>query len=224
MQKDNIAAFLQRINYQFKNDNLLLEALTHPSVTKKGSNFNYQRLEFLGDAVLSMIMAELLLANHPQEKEGALSKRQAYLVSGDALYLVAKQIALGEVLQLSVGEEKSGGRNNKRNLENALEALIAAIYLDSDLDKARQFILKNWQEVLQNDAASNPDAVSRLQEITQMRYKKLPEYQTTQSGGNAHQPVFTAEVKVAEKIYQGSGNSKKEAQKKAAEVALDDLG
>ena len=131
MNKD-FKNFCAKISYYFTNQKLLEEALTHPSLSK--DNFdrpNYQRLEFLGDKVLSLVVGEFLMGKYPNEMEGSLSKRQAALVSGETLAEVALLIGLTEVLQISNGERKLGGKTNKRNLENALEALIGAIYLDS---------------------------------------------------------------------------------------------
>lgn len=214
--------FLKKIDYQFNNAALLREALTHPSSSQDG--VDYQRLEFLGDAVLSIVIAEFLIKKYPEENEGQLSKRQAYLVSGQLLSEIAEVINVGEVLKLSEGERSIGGKANKRNLENALEALIGAIYLDSNLEKARQFILQNWQETLNKNVSPPKDAVSYLQEIVQAKSKKLPEYIITKTGGNQHHPVFTAALNIDDKKYQAQGSSKKEAQKNVAEVVLVELG
>jgi ribonuclease-3 len=215
--------FLKKINYQFQNKALLEEALTHPSFAKKSNKNNYQRLEFLGDAVLGLIIAEILIKNYPQANEGELSKRQAYLVSGEVLSQVAAQIGIGEVIKFSEGEKIIGGKANKRNLENACEALIGAIYLDSNLDNCQKFILQNWQNIIDQNQETPKDPVSFLQEIVQSKSKQLPIYNIEKIGGNSHQPVFQAVVKFDDKEYQAQGFSKKEAQKNVAVLAVEDL-
>lgn len=222
----NFQEFCTKINYQFSNLRLLNTAMTHPSLTKEISEKNnYQRLEFLGDKVLSLIIGQFLIENFPDEMEGALSKRQAALVSGETLSEIALQIQINEILQISEGEKKLGGRLNKRNLENALEALIGAIYLDSNLEKAREFILNFWQDFLAKDLTPPRDPVSLLQEIIQGKTKLLPSYETVQSGGCDHAPEFSSIVKLPNSNleFAGRGFSKKEAQKEAAKQALANL-
>ena len=217
---DNLKNFLHKISYQFNNLSLLQEALTHPSFAKNNKANNYQRLEFLGDAVLGMIIAEILIKTYPLENEGELSKRQAYLVSGEVLSKIAAQIDIGEVMRFSEGEKTIGGRNNKRNLENACEALIGAIYLDSNLENCQKFITQNWQNFLETNQKPPQDAVSLLQELVQSKSKKLPIYDIKITGGNSHKPIFTAIVKINDKEYIAQGHSKKEAQKNVATLAV----
>jgi len=214
--------FLNKISYQFNNPALLQEALTHPSFGKKNTN-NYQRLEFLGDAVLGMIIAEILIKKYPLENEGELSKRQAHLVSGEMLSQIATQIGIGEVMQFSEGEKAIGGKNNKKNLENACEALIGAIYLDSGLENCQKFITQNWQDIIETGQKPPQDAVSLLQELVQSKSKKLPIYDIKMTGGNSHKPIFTAIVTINSKEYAANGNSKKEAQKNVATLAVADF-
>jgi len=201
----------------------LEEALTHPSFAKKSSQNNYQRLEFLGDAVLGLTIAEILINKYPQANEGELSKRQAYLVSGEVLSQVAQQIGIGEVIKFSEGEKIIGGKTNKRNLENACEALIGAIYLDSSFEDCQKFILQNWQEIIDQNQEPPKDPVSLLQEIVQSKSKKLPIYKIEKIAGNSHQPVFQAILEFDNKKYQAEGLSKKEAQKNVAVLAIGDL-
>ncbi len=215
--------FLNKISYQFQNPSLLDEALTHPSFSKKNKSTNYQRLEFLGDAVLALVIAETLIKKYPDANEGELSKRQAYLVSGDVLSKVAAQINIGEVMKFSEGEKVIGGKDNKRNLENACEALIGAIYLDSGFKNCEKFILQNWQNIIDENVETPKDPVSILQEIVQSKSKKLPIYKIEQTGGNSHNPVFEAIVKFDDKEYRAEGTSKKEAQKNVAMLALEEL-
>jgi ribonuclease-3 len=219
----NFNNFLQRISYQFQDIKLLDEALTHPSLSKENKDKpNYQRLEFLGDKVLSLVISEFLIKKYPSEAEGDLSRRHAALVSGEFLSQLALEIGIEEVLQLSLGEKKLGGKTNKRNLENALEALIGAIYFDSDYENTRNFILRFWHEYLEKDITPPKDPVSELQELVQLETKQLPEYIIVKSGGLDHAPNFIARVKIPLKNleFEASGKSKKEAQREVAKIAL----
>lgn len=220
---NELETFLKKINYQFKNQALLEEALTHPSFAKKNKNNNYQRLEFLGDSVLGLTIAEILIKKYPHANEGELSKRQAYLISGEVLSQVAEIIGIGEVIKFSEGEKVIGGKANKRNLENACEALIGAIYLDSNLENCQKFILENWQNIIDKSEETPKDPVSLLQEVVQSKSKKLPIYNIEQIAGNSHHPVFEAVVKFDDKEYRAEGFSKKEAQKNVAILAVEDL-
>lgn len=220
----NLEKFCQNINYLFQDKSLLNKALTHPSISGNHSN-NYQRLEFLGDKVLNLIVGEFLMKKFPNESEGDLSKRQASLVSGETLAEIALKIKLDEVLQVSNGEKKLGGKTNKRNLENALEALIGAIYLDSNYNQIQNFIMNFWQEVFEKNILPPKDPVSVLQELVQSQSKQLPQYFITKSGGSDHSPLFTAIVKILHKNLEFSceGKSKKEAQKEVSRIALEYL-
>jgi ribonuclease-3 len=218
--------FCQKINYNFSNEKLLAEALTHPSLSKDGKKQpNYQRLEFLGDKVLSLVIGDFLMKKYPDEMEGDLSKRQALIVSGETLAEIALKIGVEQVLQVSKGEGNLGGKTNKRNLENALEALIGAIYLDSNYESAKNFIMKFWNEILEKNITPPKDPVSELQEIVQTRSKQLPQYETIKSGGTDHAPTFISKLKLAHLNMEFSalGKSKKEAQKEVAKVALEYL-
>ncbi len=215
--------FLKKIHYKFQNQSLLDEALTHPSFAKKSNQNNYQRLEFLGDAVLGLVIAEILIKKYPHANEGELSKRQAHLVSGQVLSQVAENIGIGEVIKFSEGEKTIGGKANKRNLENACEALIGAIYLDSGLEDCQKFILQNWQEIIDQNQEPPKDPVSLLQEIVQSKSKKLPIYTIEKISGDSHQPLFQAIVEFDNKKYQAEGFSKKEAQRNVAVLVVGDL-
>jgi ribonuclease-3 len=218
--------FCIKISYYFSNQKLMEEALTHPSLSKDQSDRpNYQRLEFLGDKVLSLVIGEFLMERYPHEMEGSLSKRQASLISGETLAEVALLIGLEEVLQISSGERKLGGKTNKRNLENALEALIGAIYLDSDFTEAKAFIMKFWQSFFERDVVPPKDPVSELQELVQLRTKQLPQYETIKDGGLDHAPTFISTVKIPpnDREFSALGKSKKEAQKLVAKLALEQL-
>lgn len=225
MQED-LSKFCQKISYNFKDESLMREALTHPSLSKEHkTRKNYQRLEFLGDKVLGLVIGEFLMHKYPNEMEGALSRRQAALVSGETLAEIALIIGLDTVLNLSRGEINLGGKTNKRNLENALEALIGAIYLDGDYAAAKKFIMNFWSEFLNNDLEAPKDPVSQLQELVQSKSKQLPQYNTIKSGGLDHSPTFISTVKIPHYNleFSAEGKSKKEAQKEVSKIALKEL-
>ena len=217
--KNKIEEFEAVLGYQFKNQHFLIEAITHPSCTSR-NNKNYQRFEFLGDSIISMIIAEILIKKYQSEQEGNLSKRLAHLVSGDCIWQVAMDIGVDKMIILSKGEESLGGRENKRNLENATEALIAAIYLDSDFTTIKKIITKLWLKLIEKHITPPKGAISSLQELTQAKHKMLPDYKIKKIGGNDHKPVFEAEIIIDHIHYKAIGNSKKNAQKKVAELAL----
>ncbi len=221
MKHKKIDNFLKEIEYQFNDKSLLEEALTHPSYFQNKNSKHYQRLEFLGDSVLSLVIADILIKTYKNEQEGQLSKRQAYLVRGSTLAQIANVINIGEVMKFSVNEENNNGKINKKNLENALEALIGAIYLDSNLDNCYNFIKKYWRGFIKEDIIPDIDPVSHLQELVQAKSKKLPKYQTSRSGGNEHEPIFTCVIEVEDQRFAANGSSKKQAQKKAAQHAID---
>lgn len=239
MTNSQIEQFCSAISYHFKNSELLDEALTHPSLTKayflnqngEGKKVdgakankvkNYQRLEFLGDKVLGLIIGEFLMQKYPNEDEGLLSRRQSGLVSGDTLAKIALKIGLDKVLRLSFGEKNLGGGSNKRNLENALEALIGAIYFDSGFDAAKKFIYEFWQEFLEKNMSAPKDPVSQLQELVQLKFKELPKYSFEKIGGTDHSPLFLSKLKVPnfDEEFSATGGSKKEAQKLVSKEAL----
>jgi ribonuclease III len=218
--------FCNKINYQFGNLELLNEALTHPSMSKNDAQkLNYERLEFLGDKVLGLVIAEFLMQKYPKEQEGALSKRQAALISGATLSKIAAEIGINNVLTVSKGEANLGGKDNKNNLENAIEALIGAIYLDSNFGKAKEFILSFWQDYLTKNLEPPQDSVSKLQELTQSQSKQLPKYNIVKSGGLDHEPIFIANLTLpnCDLEFSAKGKSKKDAQKNVSIVALKHL-
>ncbi len=224
--ENSLKNFCEKIGHNFVDEKLLEEALTHPSLSKEDkAKPNYQRLEFLGDKVLSLVIGEFLMQKYLNESEGDLSKRQAVLVSGETLAEIALEIGLNSVIKVSKGEKNLGGATNKRNLENSLEALIGALYLDSDFFKTKKFILEIWQQYLQKDIAPPKDPVSHLQELVQLRTKQLPEYITIKSGGLDHAPEFVSTVKInnLNLEFSAAGKSKKEAQKEVAKIALEYL-
>jgi ribonuclease-3 len=223
----NYQDFFKIINYQFNNIDLLDQALTHPSLINNNKNkiSSYERLEFLGDKVLSLVIAEYLIEKFSSESEGLLSKRQANLVSGETLSQIANQINLTDYLKISRGEKKIGGNLNKNNLENAMEALIGAIYLDSNFSSVKKIILNLWKDFFNDNLIIKIDPISELQEIIQGKIKKPPTYITEKKGGSDHQPIFLSRVIIdsLDQQFIAEGSSKKVAQKNVAKIALDFL-
>jgi ribonuclease-3 len=217
------AEFLAVLGYQFKEPSLLRLALTHASVADRG--LDNERLEFLGDRVLGLVVADLLLKRFPEEKEGALAKRHAALVRREALARVAEEIGLGDELILAKSEEGGGGRSNPTLLADACEALIGALYRDGGLDLAETFIERHWKELI-GEAVSPPiDAKSALQEWAQARSLPLPSYKVLHSEGLSHKMVFTIEVSlpgISPAVAKGS--SKRAAEQAAARQLLDIIG
>lgn len=186
-------ALQERLSYHFRDEKLLLLALTHPSVIKKQSN---QRLEFLGDAILGAIVARILYDLFPNEKEGELARRHAALVCGETLTQVARDISLGEELSIGVSETQAKGRQNASNLEDALEAVLGAIYLDGGFAAAEAFVVPRWSELARRTQIAPKDAKTSLQEWAQARSLPIPSYRMLGSTGPAHAPLFTIEATV----------------------------
>jgi ribonuclease-3 len=215
----------QRIGYKFRNSLLLAEALTHPSLGHETQrhHFDNQRLEFLGDAVLQLIFTEHLFRLFPHFSEGQLTKLRSRLVSREGLKIHAINIGLGTFLMMGRGEEASGGRQRASILADAFEALVGAMYLDSNLDVVRQFILDEAQEDIQRLALQplevNPKG--QLQELLQAISPKSPFYEIVSQTGPEHQKRFVAKV-IWEGVELGSGQglSKKQAETAAALSAL----
>ena len=209
------------LNYTFQNSDLLKRALTHPSVS--GSR-NYERLELLGDAVLSLVITEQLLALHAEEVEGDIVKRRAALVNGISLAEVAKEIGLGEQLILGESELQSGGRENARNLENAMEAVIGAVYEDGGLAAARAVVLQLFEQRIRNMKAPPKDPKTMLQEWAQGLGKPLPEYILIGQTGPSHAPEFVIEVRVEGlNAVTAEAGTKRQAERLAAENLLEQI-
>lgn len=208
------------IGYTFRNSELLAQALTHRSL---GGGHN-QRLEFLGDSVLGLLIAELLYEMYPAEAEGDLSKRLVSLVNGEQLARLATNWKLGAALRMSDSEEEQGGRKNPSNLEDACEALLGAVYLDGGLEAVRTIITTFWKPLALESKAPPKDAKTTLQEWAQGRGLKLPEYITISSEGPSHAPHFVIEVRVeGQKPARGEAKTKKLAERNAAEAILKTL-
>ncbi|BDC52463.1 ribonuclease 3 [Bryobacterales bacterium F-183] len=219
------------IGYRFRNRELLLRALTHRSrIYEKnppgtGQNDNEQ-LEFLGDSILGFVISEYLIRRFPGHPEGRLSKLKAHLVSATRLYEVAQSLNLGDYLILGRGEEMSGGREKRALLADAIEAIIAAIYLDSGMDDARRFIEDQvpGPELFEDGEITTSDHKSALQELAQALKLPQPKYTILSEEGPEHAKMFTVEVRVGKDwVSKAQGNSKKSAGQKAAQLVLNQL-
>ena len=227
MSEAAVKKLQEKVGYTFRNANLLTQALVHSSALQ-GTPHEYdnERLEFLGDRILNFCVSDLLFKTYRGDSEGVLSKRHAALVRQDTLALVARQIGLGDCLTLGRGEEATGGREKDSILSDAMEAFIAALYLDmeaeEDLRVAWKFIKKFWTPIL--DQVELKDPKSRLQELLQGHGQPLPEYKVIEMKGEAHNPTFVMEVHT--KSFGdavGEGPSKQAAQQDAARMLLDSL-
>lgn len=219
----------QALGIAFADVSLLQQALTHSSFINENPDFaptSNERLEFLGDAILSLIVAEKLYQDFPGYTEGEMTKLRSALVRRDTLVRLAKRIGLGKYLYLGKGEEGSGGRSKPANLAAALEAVIAAIFLDGGLSRARESVLELLDTELEKAGKTelSIDYKSRLQEIIQAQQQQAPSYHVIQAIGPDHNRTFTVEVRLNKAVLGiGSGKSKKMAQSEAARSALENL-
>ncbi len=213
------------LGHTFAERELLQRAVLHSSAATRGDRGN-ERMEFLGDRVLGLVIAEDLIARFGKETEGDLAKRLAHLVKRDTLAPIAEALDLGQYLSLAKGDDEQDNRRNPNILSDALEAVIAALYLDAGLDAARRFILAHWRPLLEGAAAAAPprDAKTSLQEWALARALPLPDYRVVRQEGPPHDPRFVVEVSVTRlPPRQGSGRSKREAEHKAAAALLADI-
>jgi ribonuclease III len=225
--RDEFEALQQAIDYRFRDRGLLEHAMTHTSRANEdvsGGVTDNESLEFLGDAILGFIIAEMLFKEFPSFDEGQKSKIKASLVSTVTLARQAERLAIGDHLLLGRGEEKTGGRHKQALLADTYEALIAAIYLDGGIDHARAFILADFAPLvadIRRDGLAGQDHKSALQEYLQARDEPLPEYRLTGTLGPDHRKLFQVEVSVrGEALAEATGASKKEAEQEAARLAL----
>jgi ribonuclease-3 len=210
----------KRLNYTFQNKQLIIEALTHKSYKKP---YNNERLEFLGDAVLDLIVGEYLFYKFPKSDEGILSKIRASLVNESGFTVLAKQINLGEYIFLSLAEENNNGRDKPSLLSNAFEAVIGAIYLEAGLKVVQDISILLLEECHPKiDLKSlSKDYKTALQELTQATHGVTPSYEMIGSSGPDHKKEFEIAIVLnSETIATGKGKSKKDAQQKAAKIAL----
>ena len=208
------------LGYEFRDAELLIKALTHRSFSR---NHN-ERLEFLGDALLGMFIADALYAKFPDAAESDLTRLRSSLVNKETLARLARQLDLGTHIRFGFGEHKSGGWRKKSLLSNTMEALIGAVYLDSDLENCRMFILRLYTCLLDELTVENipKDPKSELQEYCQANKKSLPAYHVIAEEGEAHNKIFTMECRIdgiAEPVM-AKGRSKRDAEQAAARTAL----
>lgn len=207
------------LGYRFQDPAWLQEALTHPSCNrvKEGAPFHYQRLEFLGDSVLGLVISDMLVRHFPQEAEGSLARRKAALVESKTLAQQMSEWGIAAQIIMSSGEEAGGGRNSQAILEDVCEALIGAIYRDGGYEAAREVIERHWQKLLESHEEAPKDAKTALQEWAQGKGLPLPEYQLVSSTGPAHEPVFTVTVAIPGYAdQQGEARNKRKAEQLAA--------
>ena len=229
--RDEFEELQERVGYRFKDRGLLEHALTHKSRAAEdasGGVADNESLEFLGDAVLGLVVAEMLFRKYPHYNEGQKSKIKASVVSTQALARRAEQIQLGDHLLLGRGEEKTGGRFKQALLADGYEALIAALYLDGGMPAAAGFLERELGDAIASGAGETvvgQDYKSALQERLQALGQPLPEYRVAAESGPDHRKEFTIDVVVAGEIVgTASGKAKKEAEQEAARLALDRLG
>jgi ribonuclease-3 len=230
----------ERLGYRFQNPELLERALTHSSAvpelraerTQEAAEAaaiqDNERLEFLGDAVLELLAREYLLDSFPEWNEGQLSKSRARLVNAQSLQDAARRVRLGEHLRLGRGEEKTGGREKPTLLADAFEAVVAAVYLDAGLEATRKLLKRLlFEQALEErgERIADSDRKSALQEFLQGQGKPPADYRLTGESGPDHQKVFQVEVWInGERMARGEGTTKKEAEQRAAQSAMELLG
>ncbi len=229
MSPADLSSLQQRLAYLFQAPARLQQAVTHKSYInemKEKTIEDNERFEFLGDAVLDLIISEALVARFPDSPEGDLSKMKSRVVSEGTLARIAKEIRLGQYLYLGRGEERTLGREKSSLLADALEALIAAIYLDGGLPAAREVVIREFEPFLQE--LTRPEVTvdykTELQELCQKEFESLPTYQVIRETGPDHQKRFEVEIRIQNHPHATAiGRSKKEAEQRAAQIALDKL-
>nr|WP_247651278.1 ribonuclease III [Roseovarius autotrophicus] len=216
-------AFAARLGHEFERPALLVEALTHSSMSSPNRSDN-QRLEFLGDRVLGLVMAEALLAQDQAAAEGQLAPRFNALVRKETCADVARELDLGAVLKLGRSEMLSGGRRKLALLGDAMEAVIAAVYLDGGFEAAREVVLRHWVARIRSVEADARDAKTALQEWAQARGLQPPDYVEVDRSGPDHAPVFTIMARLATgESAEATAGSKRQAEQTAARALLDRL-
>lgn len=223
---NNIEILESIFKYTYKDKNHLLLALTHSSYANENKNerlSNNERLEFLGDAVLNIVISDYIYNNHTSLSEGEMTKARASIVCEPSLAKCANMLELGKYLMLGKGEEFTGGRSRISILSDAFEAVIGSIYIDGGMEKAREFILFMMKDTIINsiNGVSFVDFKTQLQEIVQKNGDQKIQYEIIDQKGPDHNKLFVVQVKVVDKVMgSGEGKSKKEAEQNAAEIAL----
>jgi ribonuclease-3 len=227
MPTEGLDEFQRRLEYRFRQQRLLIEALTHKSYLNEAGGAeeaDNERLEFLGDAVLDLIVSEYLVHTFPEAAEGELSKLRSRLVSEKTLSRVAQRIGLGDLLRLGRGETKTQGHSKPSILADALEAVLAAVYLDGGAEAAARFVKAVFSEELAScdQTLTRGDYKTDLQEFCQRQFEMLPHYRTIRETGPDHEKLFEVEILIRGDRYGiGVGKSKKEAEQMAAKQALE---
>jgi ribonuclease-3 len=220
----HIAGLEDALKYKFKNLALVNEALSHPSLKQQDNTIaDYERLELLGDSILGFLITEMIFNNFTFYEEGSIAKIKAYVVSRETIVKVAETLDLAEYIVMTSGEEKSGGKTNQNNIENVMEALLAAIYLDSDIHQVRTIVQNLWFKYIENVDFSAIDPKSSLQEWMQHKNHGTPFYEVINKEGPVHAPEFTVQVTVGKHKEIATGKSIKEAEKEAARKSLNSL-
>ena len=210
----------QKINIKFKDRELLKKALIHKS---HNNVYNNEKLEFLGDRVLGLVLAKALLKIYPEEKEGVIDKKFANLVNKKTCLTIAKKIELKKYI-ITGNSNKGLGRSEDKIISDGLEALLGAIFLDQNITVVEKLILNLWDDFIDKSSITKIDSKTQLQEYSLKKYKSLPVYKINKQSGPQHSPVFNVEVQIKNsKKYFASGTSKKDAQQNAAEKLLIDL-
>lgn len=219
-RREPIQRLAEALGHQFKDEALLLNAVTHSSYVNEVSGVDNQRLEFLGDAVIALVVSSELMRRHPEAREGALTRMRASVVNESGLASVAERMGLGEALRLGRGEEASGGRERPSILADAFEAVIAAVYLDAGFEIASEVLLSLLE--LPDESLRHPK--TELNERIQARLRLPPTYRVVEESGPDHQKEFTVEIVLGERVLaRGSGRTKKEAQQRAAKTCIEQL-
>ncbi len=216
----NLHLLQKKIKIKFKDPKILLKALTHKSYDPINNN---EKMEFLGDRVLGLVIAKKLLEIYPDEKEGILDKKFASLVNKKTCLLIANNIGIDKFIMI-LKSTKNKSKIEDKVLSDACEALIGAIYLDKGLKIAENFILTLWKNEIDKSVVTKIDAKTKLQEYSLKIFKKLPIYKLISNTGPRHQPIIKVSVKLFDgKIYYGEGKSKKNAEQNAASLCLNNL-
>ena len=225
MSMDNLKHLEKKLNYNFKNRDLLERALTHSSFINENDMKSFEsneRLEYLGDAILGLVIGEYFYKNFPEDNEGSLTKMRAESVNEKVLFFISKKLMLGEYLKFGKGEIKSGGKNRESTSADALEALFGAIYLDSNFENVKKIILDLFQDFLEKDSYKlfNIDFKTKFQEKVQKSGKKS-EYKLVREEGPDNDKTFFTELYLDEVLVGcGKGKTKKESQQEAAKDAF----
>ncbi len=233
MQKGQLRKQLEeKIDYYFNSEDILMTALTHSSYAnenkKSKTKVKYnERLEFLGDSVLSLMVSDHLFKRYPKYSEGKMTKTRALIVCEGTLYIAAKKMDLGKYLLVGKGEEKGGGRYRPSILADAFEALVGAIYLDGGVDEAFKFLKLNLLEIIEDTLKSDElfvDYKTKIQEIVQKNPSKTVEYKLVGEEGPDHEKTFTTELYISGELFgKGTGKTKKESEQNAAKECYEKL-